>query len=391
MRRFKVLIASRCRSAAETAYGMLSKHSQLSTETRIISNGCVDPLAGLVELPDLLVIYDHNVMGELETLQKLDAELRPHLLVFGPGDDPQSIRLAMRAGARDYLTIPLDENELFVAIDGIRKETVTADSSGRGHMHVFLNGKGGSGATFLATNIAHGLACGGHSVTLVDLDLQFAGLCRYLDLDPKQDIFDAIRSVDDLDQLAAEAFTTAHESGLRLLSASSERLYMNQDIPPDNLVRLLDVYRQFNDFVVVDLPRHIDALNAAVIESADLITIVMQQSFPHLHDTARLVNVLRNELHVDSSRINVVVNRYSKNLPILLKDIEGALQVDNIVKIPNQYRLTSESVNSGIPVSEVDRKASVTKGLRELYPETVNAAEKGEGRLERAFPSLFRR
>ena len=166
---------------------------------------------------------------------------------------------------------------------------------------------------------------------------------------------------------------------------------MNQDIPPDNLVRLLEVYRMFNDFVVVDLPRQIDALNAAVIESADLITIVMQQSFPHLHDTARLVNVLRNELHVDPSRINVVVNRYSKNLPILLKDIEGALQVANIVKIPNQYRLTSESVNSGIPVSEVDRKASVTKGLRELYPETVNAAEKGEGRLERAFPSLFRR
>jgi pilus assembly protein CpaE len=297
----------------------------------------------------------------------------------------------MRAGARDYLTIPLDQHELFEAVDEIRKETASADSAGRAHMHVFLNGKGGSGATFLATNIAHGLACGGHGVTLVDLDLQFAGLCRYLDLDPKQDIFEAIRSVDELDQMAAEAFTTAHESGLRLLSASGERLYMNQDIPPENLVRLLDVYRKFNDFVVVDLPRQIDALNAAVIESADLITIVMQQSFPHLHDTARLVNVLRNELHVDSSRINVVVNRYSKNLPILLKDIEGALQTNNIVKIPNQYRLTSESVNSGIPVSEVDRKASVTKGLRELYPETVNATERGEGRLERAFPSLFRR
>jgi pilus assembly protein CpaE len=225
---------------------------------------------------------------------------------------------------------------------------------------------------------------------ILDLD-QPAPASRYLDLDPKQDIFDAIRSVDDLDQMAAEAFTTTHESGLRLLSASGERLYMNQDIPPDSLVRLLEVYRTFNDFVVVDLPRQIDVLNAAVIESADLITIVMQQSFPHLHDTARLVSVLRNELHVDPSRINVVVNRYSKNLPILLKDIEGALQVDNIVKIPNQYRLTSESVNSGIPVSEVDRKASVTKGLRELYPETVNTAEKGEGRLERAFPSLFRR
>jgi pilus assembly protein CpaE len=391
MRKFKVLIASRSRNAAEMAHGMLSKHGQLASEVRIISNGSVDPLSGLVDLPDLLVVYDHNMMGELETLQKLGPESRPQLLVFGPGDDPKSIRLAMRAGARDYLTIPLDQNELFEAVDDIRKATVSAESADSGHMHVFLNGKGGSGATFLATNIAHGLACDGHRVILVDLDLQFAGLCRYLDLDPKQDIYDAIRSVDDLDQLAADAFTTAHESGLRLLSASGERLRMNQDIPPDSLIRLLDVYRKFNDFVVVDLPRQIDALNAAVIESADLITIVMQQSFPHLHDTARLVNVLRNELHVDSSRINVVVNRYSKNLPILLKDIESALQADNIVKIPNQYRLTSESVNSGIPISEVDRKASVTKGLKELYPEAVNTAERGEGRLERAFPSLFRR
>ena len=87
MHKFNVLIASRSRSAAEMAYGLLSKHGQLSTETRIISNGCVDPLYGLEELPDLLVIYDHNVTGELETLQKLDPESRPQLLVFGPGDE----------------------------------------------------------------------------------------------------------------------------------------------------------------------------------------------------------------------------------------------------------------------------------------------------------------
>jgi pilus assembly protein CpaE len=266
--------------------------------------------------------------------------------------------MAMRAGARDYLTLPLDRNELFAAIDEIAKLRQDNKKSGAGHLHVFINGKGGSGATFLATNIAHGLAVDKHKVTLIDLDLQFAGLCRYLDLTPKQDILEAIRAIDDMDETAADAFTTQHESGLRLLSSDGSRLVMNQEIPPENMLALIKKYREYNDYVIIDLPRHLDALNAAVLEAADKVTVVMQQSFPHLHDTARLLHILRTELHIGQERINVVVNRYSKNLPILIKDIESALHTDSLLKIPNQWRVTSESVNSGVPVVEINRKAA---------------------------------
>jgi pilus assembly protein CpaE len=391
MSKFKVLIASRCEKTGRTVHALLSKQPKLNAELRIISNGTVDPLHGLTEVPNLLLLFDHNVLGELEALQNMNSTERPELLVFGSGNDAKSIRHAMRAGARDYLTIPLIESELLSAIDEIRKSATAVDSTSDGHLHVFLNGKGGSGATFLATNTAHDLASDGHSVTVVDLDLQFAGLCRYLDLTPKQDIFAALRSIDDLDQVAAEAFTTGHESGLRLLSATGERLRMNEDVIPDTLIRLLDLYCSINDFVVVDLPRQIDGLSAAVIERADQITVVMQQSFPHLHDTARLINILRNELHVESSRINIVVNRYSKDSPILLKDIESAIDVENIIKISNQYRVTSESVNSGVPVSQVDKKSSVTRGLKHLYPERAKPAEIHRGRFSRTLPSLFGR
>lgn len=388
MSKFKVLIASRSESAARAAYELLSKHPNLHADMRIISNGTVDPLHGLAELPDLLLLYDHNALGELETLQKMDPAVRPELLVFGVGDDAKSIRLAMRAGARDYLTLPLEQSELFDAIAEIRKTAAAANPVSKGRMHVFVNGKGGSGATFLATNTAHNLACDGHAVTIVDLDLQFAGLCRYLDLTPKEDIFEALRSLDRLDRTAAQAFTTHHESGLRLLSATGERLRMNQDVIPEDLIKLLDLYCSINDYVIVDLPRQIDGLSAAIIEQADQVTVVMQQSFPHLHDTARLVGILRNELHVDPSRINIVVNRYSKNLPILLKDIESALQTDKVIKIANHYRLTSESVNSGVPV---DRKASISQGLKDLYPESARTDQSHRSGISQAFPSLFRR
>ena len=131
-------------------------------------------------------------------------------------------------------------------------------------------------------------------------------------------------------------------------------------------------------------------MNAAILETADKITVVMQQSFPHLHDTARLLGILRNELNVDSGKINVVVNRYSKNLPILIKDIETALHTEALIKIPNQYRVTSESVNSGVPLSVVDRKSSVTRGLKEIYA-TIDESTGTPGPLGRALPALFRR
>ena len=66
------------------------------------------------------------------------------------------------------------------------------------------------------------------------------------------------------------------------------------------------------------------------------------------------------------------------------------MQTDSLIKIPNQYRITSESVNSGVPLSEVDRKAAVTRGLKEVYA-TINETTDTPGPLGRALPSLFRR
>lgn len=390
MNRMKILIASRSQSAAVKASALLAERDGLEVDTRLLTNGSVDPLQGVSYTPDLLIIYDHGSESELDTLRQMPAEARPELLVFGPGDNPTAIRMAMRAGARDYLTLPLDRNELFAAIDEIAKLRQDNKKSGAGHLHVFINGKGGSGATFLATNIAHGLAVDKHKVTLIDLDLQFAGLCRYLDLTPKQDILEAIRAIDDMDETAADAFTTQHESGLRLLSSDGSRLVMNQEIPPENMLALIKKYREYNDYVIIDLPRHLDALNAAVLEAADKVTVVMQQSFPHLHDTARLLHILRTELHIGQERINVVVNRYSKNLPILIKDIESALHTDSLLKIPNQWRVTSESVNSGVPVVEINRKAAVSRGLKEFHA-TIDGTTDTPGALERALPSLFGR
>lgn len=391
MRKLKVLIASRSRESAEAAQSILKDNPLCRTELRVVSNGHVDPLDGIAAQPDLLLLHDYKAQGELRTLATIAPEDRPALVVFGPAVDTQSIRLAMRAGARDYLSDPLVAEELNGLIAQVADDLANTGRADSGSLNVFINGKGGSGATFLATNIAHGLACSDNKVTLIDLDLQFAGLCRYLDIDPAQDLFEALQAVANLDDVAAEAFTSKHDSGLRLLSARTEHLHLNSDISPEALIALLRMYQSFNDYVIVDLPRNIDLLGAAVLESADRITLVMQQSFPHLHDTARLLQILREDMGIDDSQVTVVVNRYEKDSAILLKDIENALRVDDIVRIPNHYRLTAESVNSGIPLTEVNRKASVARSLQDLHQRISGFSTADEGPLARALPGLFRR
>ncbi len=391
MRKVKVLVSGRSIEDVRETKDLLNEIPSCSAGTRVISNGHADPLQGLLKLPDLLLLCDKDARGELTTLMEMDPKDRPALVVFGEGNDADAVRMAMRAGARDYLPLPINKDELLAIVEKVAEEVSARASSDEGSLDVFINGKGGSGATFLATNVAHGLASSNYSVTLVDLDLQFAGLCRYLDLSPEHDLLEAVQALDDMDEVSAEAFTSKHESGLQLLSTRTDKLQLNHEVSPERLITTLQVYRSFNDFVIVDLPRHIDLLNAAVLEAADRITVVTQQSLPHLHDTSRLVTILRDELGIGNEQLTVVVNRYAKDSAIHIKDIESALRIENIVKIPNHYKVTSESINTGIPLAEVARRASVAKGLRELY-ERIGGVEEPDGKsASRGLQSLFRR
>lgn len=392
MRKLNILIAGRCREALELVQRTINGHGGCQTTLRLITNGHTDPLYGIKHLPDLLVLQHVEGGAELKHLSTISAAQRLPLIVFGPPNDAEAVRLAMRAGARDYLAHPIAADEINNVISEIGSESPQKKEGSQDHgsMHVFMNGKGGSGASFLATNVAHGLVGCDHSVTLVDLDLQFAGLCGYLDLEPERGLFDALLSVDDMDEVSARAFTCEHKSGLRLLSAKSEGLRLNADMSPEKLSALLDIYRSCNDFVVVDVPRYIDVLNATVLESADRVMVVMQQTLPHIHDTARLLQILRNEIGVDASKITVVVNRHLKGANIGPGDIERVLGVKNVVTIPNQYKLTAESINSGLPLSEISGSTSVTKGLRDLHHVIGGATLEPEpGFLSKALPALL--
>lgn len=391
MRKLNILIAGRSREAIEYMHKTIGDDDGHRTDVRLITNGHTDPLHGVDNLPDVLILQHAAGSVELEHLRETKSEQQVPLIVFGAPDDANAVRLAIRAGALDYLPQPVSREEINAILADVAKESERKFARENGSLHVFINGKGGSGASFLSANVAHGLAGGDHAVTLIDLDLQFAGLCRYLDLEPERGLIEALHTVDDMDEVSAKAFTCVHDSGLRLLSAQSECLKLNADIPPKRLVKLVNIYRSFNDFVVVDLPRNIDVLSATILENADRIMVVMQQTLPHVHDTARLLHILRKEIGVDDSKVSIIVNRHVKDSAIAATDIEKALRVQDLITIPNQYKLTAESINAGLPLSDIAGSASVTKGLRHLHHMIDGTIEPEQGFLRRALPAFLGR
>lgn len=392
MAKLKILVAGRSKLAVKDISQNLSQHSEFVVTTRTLGNGHADPLYGISETPDMLLLLHAPGRGELKYLAESGQGNQLPLIVCGPSDNPESMRLAMQAGARDYLPRTAPNGDLVKSLLRLREEISRSRKSAAGKLIVVMNGKGGSGASFLATNLAHGLVVDASKrVTLVDLDIQFGGLSRYLDITPEIGILEALEVAKQMDDVSAEAYTCKHSSGLRLLAAPSKNLVSPNEMAIEDLDALLDVFLSSNDYVVADSPNRLDVLTQFFLERADKIVLIVQQSLPHVQDTARMLRLLTHEFAIPADRIGVVVNRFSKKAPIELGDIRKALHQDKLITVPNHYALASECIDSGVPVAEISKNAPVSKGIRILQAMIENRDHKvANNFLARALPSILR-
>jgi pilus assembly protein CpaE len=370
----------------------LSGNPEFLVNTRVMGNGHADPLNGISETPDVLLLHHGPGQSELQYLLEHSQRDQIPLVVCGPGDNPEAMRLAMQAGSRDYVAEDAPAADLVASLLRIQEEKFRAGGSAAGQLIVVMNGKGGSGASFLATNLAYSLVVdAAKRVTLVDLDIQIGGLSRYLDITPEIGILQALEVAKQMDDVSADAYTCEHSSGLRLLAAPSEGLVSPNEIPIEDLDALLGVFLSINDYVVVDAPNRLDAVTEFFLERADKIILIVQQSLPHVQDAARMLRLLTSEIAVPNQRIDVVVNRFSKNALIDLGDMRKALHQSELITIPNNYKLAAESINSGVPVAEISKNAPLTKGIRDLQATFVKQDSKpAQNFLARALPGLLR-
>ena len=372
----EILLAGRSKPELEALEQLLDHHSGVKVSTRLINNGHTDPLYNIGTLPDVLIYVSSELWAEeLAALGARPPSERPPTLVVGPAGDFTQFRMAMQAGARDFFTLPVSQEDLASALERISRDLKTETNRKTAKLTVVINAKGGSGASVVATNIAHINALDSERRTLlVDLDLQFGALPVYLNLAPNNGLFQALHDVDKLDGLAIEGLVLKHPGGLRVLATSPDELVMPQEVPGSRVAALFELLAESYDEIIVDMPRQIDPVTSLVIQHADRILVMMEASLAHVRDAKRLLQILHQVLGVPDDRIKVVINRYDKNGSLQKTDIKNTLEQPDVMRLPSDFRRVNESVNLGSPLYDMARGAPITKRLLGLSRALTNQA-----------------
>ncbi len=359
----KILISSRSDQALKTLESLIAGGGYQEIEGILMMNGARDPLSVVDYRPDVLVMHasDHLV-EELQSLAARQKRDRPAIIVVGDQLPADATRYAMRAGARDFIR-EQDDAELVESLRRLSSELYADQQPAGGKTIAVLNAKGGSGGTFIATNLAHLSATMGGDTAIVDMDFQFAPVPHYFDLTPKRGLLEALANSGELDGTAIGAYAVKHESGLRIFAPIPDAQVAVDFNLGDRMVQVLDVLKHRYERTIIDLPRHLDENSAQLLKSVDEVLLVMQQSLLAVHDAVRLKTVLVNELEIPEERITVIVNRYTKNSTLDTDDIASALDDEDLVLIPNQYKLVAESLDMGEPVVEQAPTSAVSKAL----------------------------
>lgn len=365
--RLEVLLAGRSREELIALENILSARGDVRVATQFLVNGHADPLHNVFPLPDALVlVVSQNWQAELAALRERPGS-GPALLVVGEADNAELIRVAMRAGAKDFLSPPVDEEEIRQFIAQLLRNKHTESSRRAARLTAVINAKGGAGASMVAANLAHAFSESMNQRTLLmDLDVQFGTLPLYFNLTPRNGLVRALELVDSLDLLALEGYVLSHSSGLDLLASAPEDRLTVAEVPEERVEMLLNILGEAYDDIVVDVPRWVSGATAMTLEHADHVLIVLEQGVTHLRDAQQLATVLRSELNVGDSQLTAVVNRFNKTHPVSLKDIQGGLPGTRLVTLPNDYKRVSQSVNAGSPLLEFASGAPVTRSLANL-------------------------
>ena len=319
--------------------------------------------------------------AELHSLARPGQKDRPvTLIVYDHGAaDVGLMRLAMQAGARDFITGPRAVEDSLAALRKILQEEHFGGAAAARSLVAVVNAKGGAGASTVACGLAHAFASRqGLRTLLVDLDLQFGSQGLKLDAHPEQGVREALNAIESLDEIALMGYVAKHASGLHVLGALSGELILPGEIQPARLERLFQLVQQRYEWTVVDLPRLIDPVFNLVMEKADPAIVVLQQDIASLRDAQRLIQIMTADLEIPAGRILPLVNRYQPYAPIKLEDVERTLGLRPAASVANDFKHVQAAENLGLPLAEYAPRSPATRSIRELA-----AALSGKQALER--------
>jgi len=302
---------------------------------------------------DILVVacqgYSERALVLIDSAVKQDPG-RP-VLVLGENAPGGFVRRVFEAGADDILMLPQTPDQVRFSIHKLVARKARKGDGGdahQGRLVCVLGPKGGSGKTLVSANLGVALATAGHSVAIVDLDLQFGDVALTLGLDPERTFYDLALAGGTLDTQKLDAYLMKHPTGVRVLLAPTR-----PDQASSVTVELIrDVYaslRSTYDLVIVDTPPGFTAEVIATIDAASDVIVVGMLDALSLKNTKLGLETLEL-MGCEPEMIKMVLNRAQSQVGITQNDVTSVLGRAPDVSIPSDREIP-RSVNEGVPIT----------------------------------------
>jgi pilus assembly protein CpaE len=305
--------------------------------------------------------------------------------------EPDYLRRAMLAGAREFLVKPFSSDELAASIrqvyqrerqklDRVASTRPQAPTNGHaepprafnGQVVTFFSPKGGVGRTTLAVNFAVAARTElDKRVALVDGGLQFGDVGVLLNLNPKnQSIADVAREMAGGDLETLDSTLVDHSTGVRVLMAPPSP-EMAELITPDHVSRIIGALRTTHDLVVVDCSPLLQDVTLAFLDQSDVVLTVLTLEITNIKNIRQFL-ALAEQLGYPEGKVQLLLNRADSGYGIRLQDVESSIGRKINHSVVSDGRTVVYALNRGVPFIVAARHTRVSEDVVRLAKTIVS-------------------
>ena len=296
--------------------------------------------------PQVIFVSTESTVRAMEIARELEKNT-PGLQIVAVSRfcDPQILLEVMRAGIREFASLPFDRQTLTDTLRRINDQALERPAAieATNQVFSFLPSKAGVGTSTLALNTAVAMShVPNTNVLLSDFDLN-SGMLRFmLKLENAYCVTDAAEHALEMDESLWPSMVTSLDN-LDVLHAG--RLNPEFRIEPAQIRHLMEFVRRNYGALCFDLSGNLEKYSLEIMHESKQIFLVTTPEIPSLH-LAREKYLYLKQLDL-ADRVSVLLNRCQKRALISPQQIEQLLGAPVYMTFPNDYQGVQRALTAG--------------------------------------------
>ena len=226
----------------------------------------------------------------------------------------------------------------------------------------------------------------------MDLARPFPHVGQFLNLKSDHTIQNLAQSAEKIDPLFVQKLIQRHKSGLGVLLGYPNYNLESRPFPNfASLEKAFQILRSLYKWIVIDMGAWVDLVSFQILQEANQILVLSQLTVPDLQNL-KYIQALWREVDLSASKMKIVVNHYTKDYSLGIKDVENICHQPVFYTLPHDYLPLIEAINQGETLGETAPRSRLWRSLKGLAAELVDerrSQDDKQGAVVR--PRLFQR